>query len=185
MASNQSPAMFKTRHIHAANEKTNKPRVHTRHDNMKACSQWNTQAACHTAQDITWMHAADNTKCVQHNKTHVERRACGQANSRPHTPTKRQNVEHEYPNPNTKPKLKTWVPGSKHHAPTRNKARRQESALEAARSHETQTWREYQGSVTKPWITLDRSDRTLTEDNIESYRVPVALWLEHCVRALR
>ncbi len=26
----------------------------------------------------------------------------------------------------------------------------------------TRTWWEYQGSVTKPWITLDRSDRTLT-----------------------
>ncbi len=119
----------------------------------------NKTRTCHTAQDITWMHTADkNTNCVQHNKTHVDRRACGRANSRPHTHTKRQNVERECPNPDTKPKLKTWVPGSEHHAPTWNKVRRRESAL----THENRTWREYQGSVTKPWITLDRSDRTLT-----------------------
>ncbi len=36
---NKSPAMCKTGHEHAANEKTHKPRVHTRHDNMKARSQ--------------------------------------------------------------------------------------------------------------------------------------------------
>ncbi len=35
----KSPAMCKTGHEHAANEKTHKPRVHTRHDNMKARSQ--------------------------------------------------------------------------------------------------------------------------------------------------
>ncbi len=123
--------------------KTHKPRVHTRHDNMKARSQWNTQAACHTAQDITWMHAADkNTNCVQHNKTHMDRRACGRANSRPHTHTKRQNVERECPNPDTKPKLKTWVPGSEHHAPTWNKARRWESTwLEHTRSR-VLTWKQ-------------------------------------------
>ncbi len=36
---NNSPAMCKTGHEHAANEKNHKPRVHTRHDNMKARSQ--------------------------------------------------------------------------------------------------------------------------------------------------
>ncbi len=36
---NNSPAMCKTRHEHAANEKTHKPRVHTKHDNMNARSQ--------------------------------------------------------------------------------------------------------------------------------------------------
>ncbi len=128
--------MSKTRHEHAANENIHKPRVHTRHDNMKARSQWNTQAACHTAQVITWMHAADkNTNCVQHHKTHMGRRARGRANSRPHTHTMRQNMEHECSNPDTKPKLKTWVPGYEHHAPTWNKARRRESAqLEHTRS---------------------------------------------------
>ncbi len=56
----------------------------------------NTQAACNTGQDITWMHAADKTmNCVQHHKTHVDRRASSRANSRPHTHTKRQNVERE------------------------------------------------------------------------------------------
>jgi len=96
----------------------------------------NKTRTCHTAQDITWMHTADkNTNCVQHNKTHVDRRACGRANSRPHTHTKRQNVERECPNPDTKPKLKTWVPGSEHHAPTWNKARRRER-------ERTHTWKQ-------------------------------------------
>jgi len=74
------------------NEKTHKPRIHRRQDNMKARNQWNTQAACHTAQDITWMHAADrNTNCVQHNKTHVDRRARSRADSRPRTHTMTEN----------------------------------------------------------------------------------------------
>ncbi len=111
--------------------------VHTRHDNMHPM---NTQAACHTAQDITLMHAADkNTNCVQHNKTH--RRTCGRANSRPHTHTMRQNMEHECLNPE-------W--------------RDPNTTLQHARLRENRTCREYQGSVTKPWITLDRSNRTLT-----------------------
>ncbi len=135
--------MCETRHEHAANEKTHKPRVHTRHDNMKAHSQWDTQAACHTAQDITLMHAADeNTNCVQHHKTHMDRRACGRANSRPHTSTKRQNVECEWPNPDTKPKLKTWVPGSEHNAPTWNKAHRRESARFEHTRIRTLTWKQ-------------------------------------------
>ncbi len=112
------------------------PPLHTRHDNMKARSQWNTQVACHTAQDITWMHAADkNQNYVQHYKTHVDSRARGRAKSRPHTHTTRQNTERESPNPGTKPKLKARVPGSEHHAPTWNKALRREGArLEHTRS---------------------------------------------------
>ncbi len=141
----------KTNHQPCAKQDTNTQlmrtlisRVHTRHDNMKARSQWNTRAACHTAQDITWMHAADkNTNCVQHH-THNTR---GQESARPselepHAQTMRQNMEREYPNPDTKPKLKTWVPGSEHHAPTQNKARRRESArLEHTRSR-TLTWKQ-------------------------------------------
>ncbi len=69
---------------------------------MKARSQWKTQAACNTTKH-TW----------------TEARAA-ERNSRPHTPTKRQNVEYKCPNPDMKPKLKTWVPGSEHHAPTWN-----------------------------------------------------------------
>ncbi len=158
--------MCKTRHEHAANEKTHKPRVHTRHDNMKACSQWNTQAACHTAQDITWMHAADrNTNCVQHNKTHVDRRARSRANSRPHTHTMTENgarvseprhenriSRYECRDPNTTLQHETRCADERVHEHNRSRVR----------SHENRTWREYQGSVTKPWITLDRRDRTLT-----------------------
>ncbi len=81
-------------------EKTHKPR-----------SQWKTRT------------------CVPHHKTHMDRGARDRANSRPHTHTTRPNVERECLNPDTRPKLKTWVPGSVHRAPTRNKARRGESAL--------------------------------------------------------
>ncbi len=52
----------------------------------------NIQAACHTAQDITRMHAADrNTNCVQHNKTHVDKSVRCHANSRPRTHTMTEN----------------------------------------------------------------------------------------------
>ncbi len=73
--------------------------VHTKHDHMIARSQWKTQTACHTAQDITWMHTADkNTNCV-HTTRHVDRRAHGRVNSRPHTHTTRQNTKRECPSP--------------------------------------------------------------------------------------
>ncbi len=108
---------------------------------MKASCEWKIQAACHTAQDITWMHAADkNMNCVQQHKTHVDRRVRGWANPRPHTHSTRQNMERECPKPVTKPKLKTWVPRSEHHAPTRNKARRRESTrLEHTQSEQDMT----------------------------------------------
>ncbi len=123
---NKSPAMCKTGHGHAANENTHKRRVHTRHDNMKACSPWKTQAACHTAQDITWMHTADKTRTAFNNKntTHLDRRARGVAEwTRDRMLTKRDRTCLECPKPVTKPKLKTWVPGSVHLATTQNKAR--------------------------------------------------------------
>ncbi len=154
---NKSPAMCKTGHEHAANENTHKLRVHTRHDDIKARSQWNTWAACHTAQDITWMHAADkNTDCVQHHThtTHVDKRARGRANSSRtltqwdrtwsasvRTPTRNRNSRHECRDPNTTLQHKT------RHA---DKGARGSSTLEAAHSHKNRTWRECQGSVTKP-----------------------------------
>ncbi len=49
---------------------------------------------------------------------------------------------------------------------TRKRATRAHSK---PRAHmKTRTWWEYQGSVTKPWITLDRSDRTLTHSMISA-----------------
>ncbi len=137
--------MCKTGHKHAANENTHKPHVHTRHDNMKARSQWNTQAACHTAQDITWMHAANkNTNCVQHHKTHLQRRARGRANSKPHTHTTRQNTKREVSQPHHETQHETRHADERAHS---------SSTLEAAHSHKNRTWRECQGSVTKPMKT--------------------------------
>ncbi len=75
-------------------------------------------------QDMTtWKHTANEKhklRATPQNTTHVDRRARGWANSRPHTHTTRRNMERECPNTVTKLKLKTWVPGSKHHAPTRH-----------------------------------------------------------------
>ncbi len=165
----KSPAKCKTGHEHAANENTHKPHVCTRHDNIKAHSQRNTQAACHTAQDITWMHSADKTWTACNNTKH---NTCGQKSARPsehktaHShnktergaqvfkpPSRNRNSRHECQDPNTTLQHETRHADKRAHG---------SSTLEAARSHETRTRRECQGSVTKPWITLDRSDRTQT-----------------------
>ncbi len=150
---NKSPAMCKTGHKHTANENTHKPRVHTRHENMKAHSQWNTQAVCLTAQDTTWMHAADkNTNCV-HTTRHVDRRAHGRANSRPHAYTTRQNMERECPNPNTNRNSRhecrdpnTMLQHETRHADERAHG---SSTLAAARSHENRTWPKWQNPDTE------------------------------------
>ncbi len=164
---NKLPAMCKTGHEHAANENTHKPRVHTRHDNMKARSQWKTRAACHTAQDITWMHAADkNTNCVQ-NHTHTQH-TWTRERAAERTRAARSHNETEHGARVSEPRLKTW--DSRHECRDPNttlqhKTRhaderaRSSSTLEAAHSHKNRTWRECQGSVTKPWITLDRRQR--------------------------
>ncbi len=139
--------MWKAGHAHAANENTHKPHVHKRHDNMKARSQWNTQAVCHTVQDITLMHAA-----VQHHKTHVDRRAHGRANSRPHThttrstsvrtPTRNRNSRHECRDPNT--------------TLQHNKACKPESTwLQRARSR-TLTWKQDMTGVSCPGVSSQK-----------------------------
>ncbi len=112
------------------------------------------------------MHAADrNTNCVQHNKTHVDKSARCRANSRPRThndrkwsasvrtPSRDRNSRHECRDPNTTLQHET------RHADERA---RDSSTLEAARSHENADMMGVSGLCHKPWITLDRSDRTLT-----------------------
>ncbi len=153
---NKSPVMCKTGHEHAANEKT--------HNEKQWKWKWKTQAACHTARDIIWMHAANkNMNCMQHHKTHMDRRARGLANSRPHTHTMRQNVERS-PTRNRNSRHECRDPNITLQHETRHADERVHgsSVLETARSRENRTWWEYQGSVTKLWITLDRSDSTLT-----------------------
>ncbi len=70
------------------------------------------------------------------------------------TPTRNRNSRHECQD------SKTTLQYETRHADERVHGL---STLEAAHSHENKTWRECQGSVTKPWITLDRWDRTLTD----------------------
>ncbi len=93
-------------------------------------------------QDMTtWKHAANEyTSCVPHstryNKCKQPIETCTACNTTKHTWTRVrgaertrdraltqwQKMERECPNPVTWPKLKTWVPGSKHHAHTRSRA---------------------------------------------------------------
>ncbi len=147
---------------YAANENTYKPCVLTRHDNMKARSQWKTQ-------DITWMHAAcKNTRWQEKHATDTWTEECAAEQTRDctatqqdrtwsvsiRTPTRNRNSRHECQD------SKTTLQYETRHADKRVHGL---STLEAAHSHENKTWRECQGSVTKPWITLDRWDRTLTD----------------------
>ncbi len=111
--------------------------------NMKASSQWKTQAACHTKQE---KNRESKTKTTN---------AHGQRSARPKRTRDRMlpqqdqtwSVSVRTPTWNqTWAWNKTRVPGSEHHAPTWNRACRQES------SQENKTRRECQGSVTKTWI---------------------------------
>ncbi len=113
------------------------------------------------------MHAADrNTNCVQHNKTHVDKSARCRANSRPRTHTMTENgarvsePRHVTKTQDMSAGIQTPRSNMKQGTQTRERATRAHSK---PRAHmKTRTGWEYQGSVTKPWITLDRSDRTLT-----------------------
>ncbi len=113
------------------------------------------------------MHAADrNTNCVQHNKTHVDKSARCRANSKPRTPTMTENgarvsePRHVTKTQDMSAGIQTPRSNMKQGTQTRERATRAHSKPHA--HMKTRTWWEYQGSVTKPRITLDRSDRTLT-----------------------
>ncbi len=136
--------MCKTGYEHAANENTHKPRVHTRHDNMKSRSQWNTQAACHTAQDMTWMHASDQmwTACnnTKHN-THGQK-------SELETACSHNETEHG-----------AWVSEARHKTGPQDMS----AGIRTPRSNTKQ------GTQTKPWAHIetghDGSVRTLSQNH--------------------
>ncbi len=159
--------MCKTGHEHAANEKTHKPRVHTRHDNMKARSQ-----------DIHKCMQPIETRTACNTTKHTWTRVRGAERTRDRALTQWQKMERECPNPVTETKdmsagIQTPHSNMKQGTQTRERATRAHSK---PRAHmKTRTWWEYQGSVTKPWITLDRSDRTLT----------VACWFSRGQRSRR
>ncbi len=84
------------------------------------------------------------------------------------TPTRNRNSIHECRDPNTTLQHKTRHADERAHG---------SSTFEAACSHENRTWRECQGSVTKPWITLDRSDSTLTIEQLYKCNIILeAIW---------
>ncbi len=136
-----------------------------------------------------------NTSCVQHHKTTVkhaaehepratqnitintDRRAHGQAGSRPPAPTTRQNMECECPNPDTKQKLEQDMSAvirtprsyTKQGTQTREHKARAHSKPHA---HMTNgTWWECQGSVTKPRInyTVKKKSIKFTVKNQQLY----------------
>ncbi len=147
---------------------TTKTQAHGQQTNHQPCAKQDTnmqlmrKLISHVfTQDMTTLNHADNEKHKLHATQHKTKHECMQpiktrtacnttkhtwteehVSLCEHTHTMRQNVERECPNPDTKPKLKTWLPGSEHHAPTWNKARRRESArLEHARSRML-TWKQ-------------------------------------------
>ncbi len=138
----KSPAMCKTGHEQAANEKT----------------QWQTQAAYHTEQDITWMHTADkNTNCVQQ---HTRTEECVAEWTRDRTLTQQdrtwsasvrtlsrnRNSWHESRDPKTTLQHKTkHADGRAHGSSTLDITH-----IYILHSHKDRTWRECQGTVTKP-----------------------------------
>ncbi len=119
-------------------------------------------------QDITWMHTANkNTNCMQKHKTQHTWTECAAEWTRDRTLTQRD---------------RTWSASVR--TPTRNRNSRHECRdLNTMLKHETRQadereWdahmkTEHNGSVTKPWITLDGSDRTLTK----SVSLGLPFWL--------
>ncbi len=153
--------MCKTRHEHAASEKTHKSRVHTRHENTRAHSQWkNTSCVQHSTrynkctQPIEARTACNTTK-------HTWTRVRSAERTRDRALTQWQKMERECPNPDTNRNSRHECRDPNTTLHTKQCTQTREKTLV---SHmKTRTWWEYQGSVTKPWITLDRSDRTLTD----------------------
>ncbi len=160
-----SPAMCKTGHEHAANEKTHKPLVHTRHDNMKACSQWNTQAACHTPQDTTWIHGA-NKATTKHTWTeeHAAERTRDRTLTWDRTHSQVSEPWHETKTQDMSAGIWTPCSNTKQGTQTRQSTPRARSKLHA----HVKTG--HDGSVRalsqNPWMTPDRSDRTLTDTSL-------------------
>ncbi len=97
------------------------------------------------------------TQAAYHNKTHVDRRARGRANSHDETEhgARVSEPRHETETQDMSAGIRT--PRSDTRQDTQRRER-ESARLEHTHSHETQTWRDYQGPVTNPWITLDRRD---------------------------
>ncbi len=135
---NKSPAMCKTRHKHAAKEETHKPRVHTRQP-MKY-----TSCMPHSTR-----HNMNARSLIKHEMRATQNTTRGQKSTWPSKlETACSQNETEHGARVSGPKLKTRVPGSEHHAPIRNKARRRESArLENTRSRALTLKTGHDGSV--------------------------------------
>ncbi len=95
----ESQAMCKTGHEHAANKETHKPRVHTKHDKHES-----TQPVKNTSC-VPYKTRQNKRKQNEDNECTRKEERMARANSRPHAPTARPNLERECLNPDTKPEL--------------------------------------------------------------------------------
>jgi len=146
----ESLAMCKTGHEHAANKETHKPRVHTKHDKHES-----TQPVKNTS---SMPHRKIPNKRKQNECTRTEK-CTARANSRPHAPTARPNLERECPNPNTKPELGLKQDKSAGiRTPCSNM---KQSTLEPGTHQKTRQER-VSWLCHKTMNKLDRSDSTLT-----------------------
>ncbi len=97
---------------------------------------------------------------------HTWTRVCGVERTRDRALTQWQKMERECLNPDTNRNSRHECrdPNTTLHTKQCTQTRERAAwAHSKPRAHmKTRTWWEYQGSVTKPWITLDRIDRTLT-----------------------
>ncbi len=120
-------------------------------------------------QDMTtWKHAANEKhklRATSQNTTHVDRSELETAHSHKKTEschkTETQDMSAGIQTPCSNTPHTRHADESAHGSSTR----------ETVCSHENRTCRECQGSVTKPWITLDRSDRTLTKTVILNSKI--------------
>ncbi len=137
---------------------------------MKARSQWKTQAACHIAQDITWMHAADKTQTACNNTKH---NTSGQKSTQPSeletacTTACTQNMERECPNPDTTHETQDMSAGIQTpRSNTKQGTQTREHTARALSKPCAHMKTGHDGSVRalsqNSWMTPDRIYRTLT-----------------------
>ncbi len=125
---------------HAANEKTHKPRVHTRQHEKHTANEYTSCVPHSTTYNINCTQPIETRTACNTTKTHVDKSARLPSElETAHSHNDRKGARVSEPRHVTK--TQEWVPGSKHHAlqhETRHadERARDTSTLEATRSHE-------------------------------------------------
>ncbi len=138
--------MCKTGHEHAANKETNKPRVRTKHDKHESLNKTNAEQDKTRERKMKTMNVHGQRRAQpKRTRDHILPQQDQTWSASLRTPTRNQNRAWN----------KTRVPGSEHHTPTWNKARRRESTRK-------QDKKGVLGLCHKTMNKLDWKDRTLT-----------------------